>query len=320
MGSILQTYEWSGRQDPQEGALALRWHQVVRPCPVEPVSGVVFLGFASDEGVRRNQGREGAAEGPACLRRQLANLPVKKIRDLYEGGDIGPTDGDLESAQTRYAGEVAARLSQGLMPIGLGGGHEIAFGSFLGLADALGRQGPAPRIGILNLDAHFDLRPGPRATSGTPFWQIAQTCLARNLPFHYACLGISPFANTEALFAQAREWRVRHLLDEDMGQGDLPAILRFLTAFQETVDHLYLTICLDVLPASVAPGVSAPSARGVSLEVLEKVIDAVCLTGKVRLGDLAELNPALDQDGRTARVAARLIGRIVEGCHSSTAQ
>jgi formiminoglutamase len=45
--------------------------------------------------------------------------------------------------------------------------------------------------------------------------------------------------------------------------------------------------------------------------VLEKVIDAACASGKLRVADLAELNPSLDEDHRTARLAARLVGRIV---------
>jgi formiminoglutamase len=62
----------------------------------------------------------------------------------------------------------------------------------------------------------------------------------------------------------------------------------------------------------VAPGVSAPAARGVALDVIEPIIDAVAGSGKLRLADIAELNPALDIDQRTARVAARLVARVLE--------
>lgn len=102
-------------------------------------------------------------------------------------------------------------------------------------------------------------------------------------------------------------WQGR--LDEAMGFVDLAEIQAFIVEFLAQVDHLYLTVW-DVLPASDAPGVSAPSARGVALEVLEKVIDAACASGKLRVADVAELNPALDKDHQTARVAARLVGRI----------
>ena len=61
-----------------------------------------------------------------------------------------------------------------------------------------------PRIGILNFDAHFDLRHAERASSGTPFRQIAELCQASDWPFAYCCLGISRLSNTAALFDQAQ--------------------------------------------------------------------------------------------------------------------
>ena len=62
----------------------------------------------------------------------------------------------------------------GQFPVVLGGGHEVAFGTYLGLARISRSAHPGDRIGILNLDAHFDLRPGPVPSSGTPFRQIAE--------------------------------------------------------------------------------------------------------------------------------------------------
>lgn len=304
---------WQGRVDGAEGELALRWHQVVRPVAPETASGLALLGFACDAGVRRNQGRPGAAGGPGAIRRQLANLPVRRCRTIFEGGTLRVEGDALEEAQEEFGGKVESLLERGLFPLGLGGGHEIAFGSFLGLSRFLAKREARPRIGILNLDAHFDLRSAERASSGTPFRQMAEACFAREWPFRYACLGVSPFANTEALFQRAEAWGVTWRLDEDMGPANLPETLACVAAFAAEVDHLYLTICLDVLPAAVAPGVSAPSACGVPLEVLERVVDAACATGKLRLADLAEMNPELDEDAHTAKVAARLVGRIAEG-------
>jgi formiminoglutamase len=302
---------WRGRVDAAEGDRALRWHQIVRPVTPDASSGVALLGFASDAGVRRNQGRPGAVEGPFELRRLLSNLPARPGQALFDAGTVRVEGDELEAGQGAFAAQVAALLGQGLLPVGLGGGHEIALGSFAGLAKHLEGSEGAPRIGILNLDAHFDLRLAERATSGTPFRQIARLCQERSWPFQYAVLGISAFANTEALFQSARELGVAWRLDEAMGFSEFPEIQAFVAAFLARVDHLYLTVCLDVLPAADAPGVSAPSARGVPLEVLEKVIDAACASGKLRVADLAELNPSLDEDHRTARLAARLVGRIV---------
>ena len=74
----------------------------------------------------------------------------------------------------------------------------------------------------------------------------------------------------------------------------------------DAADDVYLTIDLDVLPAATAPGVSAPAALGVPLSVVEAMVQRVRSSGKLRAADIAEYNPSLDQDKRTARAAARL--------------
>lgn len=300
---------WQGRVDAAEGPHGQRWHQVMKPLGAgTPPGTTVLLGFACDAGVARNQGRPGAAAGPTAIRQALRNMPVHDCRALADGGDI-VCDGDvLEAAQQSLAAAVARELDAERFPIVLGGGHEMALGTFRGLATHLAQVDGTPRIGIVNFDAHFDMRQDVRSTSGTPFLQIARDCDGRNWPFLYACLGVSRYANTAALFARADELGVRWQLDEAMAGADA-----VLAAFIAAVDDLYLTFCLDVLPAAVAPGVSAPAARGVGLDVLEPLIDAVLASGKLRLADIAEMNPLHDIDGRTAAVAARLVARIANG-------
>ncbi|MGB7479404.1 MAG: formimidoylglutamase [Burkholderiaceae bacterium] len=310
--------QWHGRTDTADGELGRRWHQIIKPVNDTADAGIALLGFASDAGVARNHGRTGAREGPKELRAMLGNMPVHRCQTLFDAGDVvcvpdGHGDG-LETAQQELSAELATLLRQGLTPITLGGGHEMAFGSFGGLAQFLAQQQPAtvPRIGIVNLDAHFDLRMAEQASSGTPFRQIAEDCARRGWDFNYCCLGVSNFANTEALFERARSLGVRWRLDEEMDCTQLPATLTALADFIDGVDHVYFTICLDVLPAAMAPGVSAPSARGVALEVVEPIVELVARSGKLRLADIAELNPAHDIDHRTARVAARLVARVAE--------
>ena len=82
---------WTGRDDGP-GSEHARWHSVIRPwSPGEPAAGAaVLLGFASDEGVRRNGGRIGAAAGPSALRAALASLaatgidPNTRVKDLSD--------------------------------------------------------------------------------------------------------------------------------------------------------------------------------------------------------------------------------------------
>jgi len=325
MHQLADMARWRGRDDHAEGPAGRRWHQIVRPAEDAGGAGVALLGFASDAGVARNHGRLGARDGPSAIRAMLGNMPVRRCTELFDAGDIQcvpAPDGDgLEAAQDELSSRLAMLLRRGLFPIALGGGHEIAFGSFEGLARFMqaAPSSPPPRIGIVNLDAHFDLRQDARASSGTPFRQIAEACQARGWDFNYCCLGVSAFANTEALFARARDLGVHWRLDEDMGIAQLDATRALLSGFLQNVDHVYLTLCLDVLPAAVAPGVSAPAARGVPLEVVEPLIDQVAHSGKLRLADIAELNPALDIDNHTARVAARLVARLAELAAASAA-
>ncbi len=302
---------WQGRVDDAEGPLASRWHQVMQPQAARAAPGTtVLLGFACDAGVARNHGRVGAAEGPLAIRRALRNMPVHECTQLADGGDVRCAGDELESAQQALAALVAQQLDAGRFPLVLGGGHEMAWGSFTGLARHLAETEGAPRVGIVNFDAHFDLRRDNRATSGTPFLQIAQDCVARGWEFRYACFGVSRYSNTEALFERARELGVWVQLDEAL---DAAGGSSALTSFIADVDDVYLTVCLDVLPAAVAPGVSSPAPRGVGLDVLEPLIDAVCASGKVRLADIAEMNPRFDADSRTAAVAARIAARIANG-------
>ncbi|MGO1726185.1 formimidoylglutamase [Glutamicibacter ardleyensis] len=306
---------WGGRIDGT-GAEHLRWHQHVHTGEISALETgaslrpASLLGFASDAGVLRNQGRTGAANGPQALRAALGSLAVHHPRAVHDAGDIVVLGDELESGQVRLAQAVSALLNAGTMPVVLGGGHETAYGSFSGLFDHF-RALPGTRIGILNLDAHFDLRSAPRRSSGTPFKDIANDMQAAGQDFNYAVIGISEANNTPVLFDQAQGLGVKYLADEQCGAGNLGTVIEFVHGFLDSVDQLYLTIDLDVLPAATAPGVSAPAAYGVPLEVIHAVCRYVADSGKLGLVDVVELNPSFDIDGRTARTAARLIHTLV---------
>ncbi|HEX9207993.1 MAG TPA: formimidoylglutamase [Steroidobacteraceae bacterium] len=308
---------WQGRTDAVDGQAGRRWHQVVQPLgPAARDPGTVLLGFACDAGVARNHGRVGAAAGPQALRRHLANLAWHGAATarLYDAGDV-TCDGDaLESAQATYADRLAVLLRQGHRVVGLGGGHEIAWASYQGIASALAGDPRLRRLGVINFDAHFDLRrpevPG-RGSSGTPFLQIAEARAAAGLPFDYLCLGISAASNTQALFERAAALGTRFVLDVDIGAAATDSTVR---EFIDGCDAVYCTFCLDALPASVAPAVSAPSGFGVplhrALELLRLVL-AECRRAthdKLVMADVAEFNPGHDApDARTARTAARIV-------------
>lgn len=305
-------FVWQGRVDTEEMGPSTRWHQQVRPFAEGSQGGVALIGFAVDEGVRRNGGRPGAAEGPLALRKALANLPVLGEPALWDAGDVACADGRLEIAQDALARRVAQAMAQGCTPLVLGGGHEVAWGTFQGIARA---RADARRVLVVNFDAHFDLRMAAQANSGTPFRQIQEWCSAHGRPFDYRVFGISRYANTQALFERADALGVRYWLDDALqAEAGLLAALAALESDLSQCDGVYLTVDIDVLPGALAPGVSAPAPLGVQLAFVERLVDAVLVSGKLLAADIAELNPAFDRDGLTARVAARLAARIARGC------
>lgn len=162
-------------------------------------------------------------------------------------------------------------------------------------------------LGIINFDAHLDLRiPSPKGSSGTPFYQIAEQCQINGRPFNYLCVGAADNANTPALYNRADELGAEVIRDREISSWNLDKVKQQIQDFIDKVDFVYLTVCLDVLPAAVMPAVSAPSGRGVALELLEELLDTALDSNKVCLADMAEFNPYFDIEDHGARTAARL--------------
>ncbi|WP_218940752.1 formimidoylglutamase [Allopusillimonas soli] len=305
---------WQGRDDSAERGDTRRLFHIVRESDAGFGPGdMVLLGFACDDGVRRNHGRPGARHGPAAIRRMVAGLPAHDLSPFWDAGDVVCEDGDIEAAQNRLAVHIARVLDAGALPLTLGGGHEVAWGSFQGLAMHLEAQASAAHgnILVLNLDAHFDLRTSRPGSSGTPFDQILEQARRQGLPVHYACLGIARTGNTRALFDHADALGVTYFEDTAMQESCLAQRLDDVQGLLAQADIVYLTIDLDVLPAGVVPGVSAPAVLGVPLHVVETLVRAVKDSGKLRLADIAEMNPDFDRDNQTARVAARLVWNLL---------
>lgn len=296
---------WQGRDDTREASNALRLFQTVQlsDSPHPSGEGIALIGFACDEGVRRNQGRTGAAQAPDLLRRALANMASHQGHArLIDMGNIHVEGESLEPAQQALSETVTACQQAGMRTLVFGGGHETAWAHGRGVLNAF----PNERVVIINLDAHLDLRHASQATSGTPFRQLALYCAEQQREFHYACLGVSRAANTQALWDEAARLNVTLVEDLDFQQQALPVLESTLSH----ADRVYLTIDLDVMPAGEMPAVSAPAALGVSARDLLPVIERICRSGKLQAADLVELNPGIDRDGQGAKLAARLAWQI----------
>ena len=303
---------WQGRDDGDGVArffqtIQLR-HLLTDKLP-QTQGNYALLGFCSDVGVTRNLGRQGSADGPHALRQALANLTLQQALACVDVGDIVCHDENLEGAQAALAQAITLLLNHGYKPCVLGGGHETAWGHYLGLAE----QATTQKLGIINIDAHFDLRQ-PKAglsTSGTPFYQIAKHREQQGLAFSYFCLGIQTLANTPQLFATAHELDVKYVLAEMLQSQTGNTLQAQLQAYLESHDKIYLSICLDAFAQAVAPGVSAPQALGLLPHTILPYLHQIMASQKVISLDIVELAPCYDRDNMTARLAATMLAQLL---------
>jgi formiminoglutamase len=299
--------------DPRLGECVEFWrHGVPSLRPGRPV----LVGFPQEEGVRRNGGRPGAAAAPAAIRHWLYRLtPWDGLHDidltalgLLDVGDVRVT-ADLEESQRALAEAIAAIVTAGAVPIVLGGGHETAYGHYLGYVRA-GRE-----VAILNLDAHLDVRPllDGLGHSGSPFRQALEHPTQPLRGDRYLCLGAQPHAVSREHRNYIRDkgsvlrWcsEVHNRLGESFVQE-----CERLSAGGSSI---YVTLDSDVVRQADVPGVSAPNPLGLSGN---EVVACAAIAGacaSVSSFDLVEINPSFDRDGQSARWAALTIWHFLTG-------
>jgi formiminoglutamase len=296
---------WQGRLDGEELLYHRMFQRVKEENNYDAISTNDFVlhGFAVDEGVRRNKGRQGAKDAPDIIRKNMSNFPViLPDFSLLDFGNITCDDGNLENTQNNLAKNVSKVLLKGGKSMVLGGGHEVTYAHYLGLKTAF----PEQKIGIINIDAHFDNRQpenGIGATSGTGFWQIAQEGQINSLH-----IGIQRNSNTLKLFDTAHQYGMKYILADELFFENLASIYQRIDELLENVDYAYLTICMDVFNASIAPGVSASAYNGIFADATFMHFYRYILKNEKLLAlDVAEVNPSYDIQDRTARLAACLM-------------
>lgn len=306
--------QWTGRVDGTDQSMQ-RWHQVLRCIdlnePQDLKNSVVLLGFCCDEGVRRNQGRVGAKDGPAQFRKVLAGLPrhFSAQINLLDAGDVHCHDADLESTQRTLAERVSLIRQQGGFPLLLGGGHEITYAHFKGLDTA------NSSLGIINIDAHLDIRPlkDGAGNSGTGFFQIAEDLSLAGKPFNYLALGIQDISNTQSLLSYANDKGAKIIKAEEIHAGNVPVIIAAVKEFASQVDQVYLTIDLDAFAAPYAPGVSALAFNGIVPDTtFQQIFQAIINLPNLVSMDVAELNPTYDIDQRTTKLGSDLLFKFLQ--------
>lgn len=299
---------WSGRVDHLTNRTSFRYHQAIEAAEIkdlQPASPTcAIIGFESDEGVRRNKGLLGAATAPNELRKELAKLPWKfpEVMKIVDLGNVQCSDKKLEKAQQELGDMTFNVLSKEATPIILGGGHETAYGHYSGVRKFIDEDAT---LGIINIDAHFDLRSFEEQTSsGTMFKQI----LDNDKHTDYLVLGIQRYGNTQELFDKADELGVTYIYEENMSVGNTDATIE---KFIDQHDFVMLTLCTDVLNAAFAPGVSAPSPFGLDPAIVRSIIRTAASHKKTLSFDISEVNPLLDENNRTVKLGAYLTNEAI---------
>src|SRR5699024_189974 len=284
----MKKHNYSGRIDSSRPE---RFHQIVEPYTNEANSDVI-IGFMSDEGVRRNKGRIGAKEAPEKIREKLSSLAYTS--PIFDAGSVEGTE-DLETSQKILGKAVSELLSHNNFPVILGGGHETVYGHYLGVRDAYKDK----RIAVLNIDAHFDLR-NEEKSSGTMFYEM----LSEDDNIDYFVIGIQPISNTKSLYENAEKFNVKYwTLDELRNDSYLSAIKTAL----EDYDYVFMTLCMDSIQQSYAPGTSAPAPNGFTAEEIIKTVKYFASLENLSSFDISEVSPPLDIDDRTSSLAALIV-------------
>lgn len=297
--------------DPRMGDLVLRGE---RNFSDEIKVGI--LGVPTDEGVKRNGGRVGAKEGPDAIRAELYKRTPFVIGKevsasslaIFDFGDvkIGKT---LEETHDRLAETVHAIIAAGIIPIVLGGGHDIAYPNFVGFSKE------RKNVGVINIDTHLDYRkPDPKRNSGTSFRQMLDHHNSPLNAMNFVEVAAQSFANAQEHYSELIERGATIFSLRDVREDGITKILDLAYELATTsVDSLYISFDLDVVHGSDAPGVSAPMPTGLTTE---EFLTAALFAGKRRktkIIDIVEMNPKYDVDCRTAKLASLAIMYFLTG-------
>jgi formiminoglutamase/agmatinase len=252
-------------------------------------------------------GRRGAREGPAAIRESLAGVKTHHFdqRTATNLGDIGdvnvPATDDVATVQDAVS-EVAAELHEAdVLPIFIGGDNSLTYANAAPLLD----EGT---VGALSFDAHLDcreVRNGP--TSGTPYRQLHDAGLDA-----FAVVGARHFETSEPYHDYVID-RAGEVVTAADVRADLNiAIERAMDAIAG-LDAIYVSVDLDVLDASAAPGVSAPTPGGITSRELFTMIRRVTASSQLAGFEVVECAPPLDRGGMTTDAAARTIAHALAG-------
>lgn len=293
-----------------------------------------LIGLATDAGAAVR----GAGMGPEALRvAGLAETLIGLGHSIADKGDIRRPSPGRDAAQRQaeilaIAGE-ASRLGEasrasGGFPVFLGGDHSISMGSVSGVARHCQRTGT--ELFVLWFDAHGDFNTPNISPSGNLHGMaLAMLCGEPEFadtfggswrgtidPHNVTLFGTRSIDPAEKSLLEARGVEVIDMRQIDEFGATVP-LRRLIERVQDHHGHLHLSLDVDAMDPSVAPGVGTTVAGGLTFREAHLCMELLHDAGIVGSLDIVELNPFLDHAGRSATVlvdlAASLFGRQIMG-------
>lgn len=268
---------------------------------------VVIFGAPTDEGILRNGGRPGASQAPDEIRKYLGRLtPFTGKSPSVESlriADLGNVSGATLEETHSNAKELTAKLiAAGKTIIALGGGHDISYPLAAGFS-----RSASPDWRLVNIDAHLDVRQKKNDLhhSGSSFRLLIEEGHVTGNRF--AEFAIQPFAISREHYDWILEQGASVLLYDDIAKTAIESFARLTKSGVQ-----YLSFDIDSIRSSDAPGCSAPSSVGLSGYEACQIARLAGANGTQML-DIAEVSPPYDIDGRTSRLAARMIVYFLAG-------
>ncbi len=294
----------------------------------------ILIGAPVDSGKRR----KGCQMGPDAYRTaELAETLTTLGHTAVDVGNIAPAAARAVDCANPLVHSLAetvawteALAAAGLdaaakgFPIFLGGDHSLSLGSVAGMAAFAEDQGRP--LFVLWLDAHTDLHTPTTTDSGnlhgTPLGYIAG---ARGFDAFPPMPKVVPAGNICMIGLRSVDAAEKAMLGDsemsavDMRVIDEHGIAKPLSAFLKKVAAadglLHVSLDVDFLDPAIAPAVGTTVPGGATFREAHLVMEMLCDSGLVSSLDLVELNPFLDERGRTASLmvdlTASLLGRRV---------
>jgi len=303
-------FDWSSLH-PGEGRLAREIHASPEGCRI------ALLGLPDDTGVSLNGGRVGARLGPRAFREALARYGTAydavsrhdlSELGLFDAGDVEPAGDEIHRTHLRVTEAVDAILQLGLLPVCIGGGHDLTYPAVAALIRQKRQRGAT--LGGVNIDPHLDVR--ERVGSGMSFRRILEEGHGVVDPTLFATIGVGAFSNDPRHIDWLRQRRATLLVFNGDQHQLLERFIDLLDLLRAT-PSLFASFDLDVLDASVAPGVSALNPMGLTPVTASLICRSLGRMRNLCYFDLMELNPPHDVQGRTARLAVHLLLQFLAG-------